>query len=139
MTRRYLGLALIAFAAYSLVAPLLKVAMEAIPSTAAVFISNAVMLVLLLGVLVYTGESPLPYFSHAMAPYILLWGVALAVSLLAYYRALELGPVSVVVPVYGLFIAVSSVIGIAAFDESVTKRKAASIGFAILAIVLMSV
>lgn len=139
MKERYLLLALLAFATYSLVAPLLKVAMEVIPSTAAVFISNGVMLFLLGGILLVTRQSPLPYLSDPMTPYIVAWGIALAVGLLAYYRALELGPVSVVVPIYGLFIAVSSIIGIIVFQESLTRRKVASIAFAVLAIVLMSI
>lgn len=138
MIQRYLALSLVAFVAYSLVAPLLKVAMRTVPSTTAVFLSNTVMLVLLGCLLVYQRTSPVPYLTHPMAPYIVAWGVALAVGLLAYYRALALGPVSIVVPVFGLFIAVSSVIGIAFLDESLTARKAASICLAVLAIVLMS-
>ncbi|SDQ38665.1 EamA family transporter [Natronobacterium texcoconense] len=136
--RRYLVFALVAFAAYSLVAPLLKVAMETIPSTTAVFISNSIMFVLLGAILVYRGTSPTTYLSHPKTRYILAWGILLAIGILAYYRALELGPVSVVVPIYGLFIAVSSVIGIVAFDENVTARKGLSIFFAVLAVVLMS-
>lgn len=139
MTRRYIGLALLACLAYSLVAPLLKVAMEEIPSTVAVFMSNTVMLLLLGGFLVYHGISPLPYIRHRMTPFIVAWGIALAVGLIAYYRAIELGPVSVVVPIYGLFIAVSSIIGFTLLDEELTLRKVASIAFAVLAIVLMSI
>lgn len=138
MSRRYLSLAVVAFVAYSLVAPLLKVAMETIPSTTAVFMSNTVMLVLLGCLGVYIGTSPREYLDHPKAPYILAWGITLAVGILAYYRALELGPVSVVVPIYGLFIAVSSVIGIVALEESLTLRKGLGIGFAVLAVVLMS-
>lgn len=138
MSRRHLPLAVLAFLAYSLVAPLLKVAMETIPSTTAVFMSNTVMLVLLGCLSVYTGTSPREYLDHPKTPYILAWGVTLAVGILAYYRALELGPVSVVVPLYGLFIAVSSVIGIVALEESLTLRKGLGIGFAVLAVVLMS-
>ena len=139
MAKRYLLLAILAFATYSIVAPVLKVAMETIPSTMAVFLSNVVMLSLLTAILVYQRESPVPYLAHPMFPYAIAWGVALAVGLLAYYRALELGPVSIVVPIYGLFIAVSSVIGIAFLGESITRRKAASIVFAVLAIALMSI
>lgn len=139
MTQRYLLLSLVAFAAYSLVAPLLKIAMGTIPSSFAVFLSNTVMLVIVGSLLVYRRTSPVPYLVHPKTPYVVAWGTTLAVALLAYYRALELGPVSVVVPVYGLFIAVSSLIGIAFLDESLTRRKAASIGFAVLAIVLMSI
>ncbi|WP_440763643.1 EamA family transporter [Natronorubrum sp. DTA7] len=139
MKRGYLLLSFVAFAAYSLVAPLLKVAMETIPSTTAVFMSNAVMLTLLGGLLVYQGQSPHQYLSHPKLPHIVGWGMLLAVGLLAYYRALALGPVSVVVPIYGLFIAVSSVIGMLALEESLTPRKLLGIAFAVLAVILMSI
>ncbi|QSX00007.1 EamA family transporter [Haloterrigena alkaliphila] len=138
MSRRYLLLSVVAFAAYSLVAPLLKVAMETIPSTTAVFMSNAVMLALIGALMAVRGTSPRPYLSHPKTSYIVAWGTLLAVGLLAYYRALALGPVSVVVPVYGLFIALSSIIGIVALEETLTVRKGLGIAFAVLAVVLMS-
>jgi transporter family protein len=137
--RRYLVLALVSFVAYSLVAPLLKVAMETIPSTTAVVMSNTLMFLILGGALLYTRTSPFSYVSHPKAPLILVWGITLSVSLLSYYRALALGPVSIVVPIYGLFIAVSSFIGIAVLDETLTRRKVASIVLAVLAITLMSI
>lgn len=139
MSQRYLVLSVVAFVAYSLVAPLVKLAMRTIPSTTAVFLSNFVMLVLLGATLVYTDTPLRAYLDHPKTPYIVVWGVMLAVGLLAYYRALALGPVSVVVPIFGLFIVVSSAIGIVAFDESLTGRKIAGILLAVLAIVLMSV
>lgn len=139
MTRRYLVLSLVAFAGYSLVAPTMKVAMRTVPSTTAVFLSNLVMLVLVSGLLAYRGHSPMPYLRHPKAPYIVLTGLVLSVGLLTYYRAIDLGPVSVVVPIYGLFIVLSSIIGITLLDESLTARKAAGIALAMLAIVLMSV
>lgn len=138
MEREYLALSVLAFVAYSLVAPLLKVAMETVPSTMAVFLSNTIMLGLLGGLLLYQGVSPRPYLSHPKTPHIVAWGALLAIGLLAYYRALELGPVSVVVPIYGLFIAVSSIIGIVALEESLTVRNGLGIVFAVLAVVLMS-
>ena len=138
MSRRYLLLSVVAFAAYSLVAPLLKIAMETIPSTTAVFMSNTVMLALIGALMAVRGTSPRPYLSHPKTPYIVAWGTLLAVGLLAYYRALALGPVSVVVPVYGLFIALSSIIGIVALEETLTVRKGLGIVFAVLAVVLMS-
>lgn len=138
MKRNYLALSLLAFATYSLVAPLLKIAMETIPSTTAVFLSNGVMAVLIGTLMIYRGTSPWQYLTHPKAPYIAVWGAFLAVGLLSYYRALALGPVSVVVPVFGLFIAISSVIGIVALEESLTVRKGLGIAFAVLAVVLMS-
>lgn len=139
MIRRYLALSLVAFGAYSLVAPLLKIAMQDIPSTPAVFISNTVLLLAAGIAMARRGISPVPYLRHPKTPHILAIGVLLTVGLLTYYRALDLGPVSIVVPIYGLFIPVSSIIGIVAFDEAVTARKAAGIAFAVLAIVLMSI
>ncbi|MFB6308824.1 MAG: EamA family transporter [Haloarculaceae archaeon] len=139
MGRRYLGFALFAFLTYSLVAPLLKIAMETVPSTPAVFISNSVLLVVVGIALAYRGQSPLPYLRHRYTPHVVALGVLLTVGLLTYYRALELGPVSIVVPIYGLFIVVSSVIGIVAFDETFTARKAAGIFFSVLAIALISI
>jgi transporter family protein len=138
MTRRYLALSLVAFGAYSLVAPLLKIAMQELPSTPAVFISNFVLLVVAGIAMAWRGVSPVPYLRHPKTPHIVGIGVLLTVGLLTYYRALELGPVSIVVPIYGLFIAISSIIGIVVFDEAVTTRKVAGIGFAVLAIALMS-
>jgi transporter family protein len=138
MVRRYLQFTILAFVAYSLVAPLLKVAMDAIPSTVAVFLSNCVLLLVVGGVLLSRGQSPRPYLRHRYAPHVVAMGVLLTIGLLTYYRALALGPVSVVVPIYGLFIVISSVIGIIAFDETLTSRKVAGIFFSILAIVLIS-
>lgn len=139
MTRRHLRLSLLAFLAYSLVAPLLKIAMVEIPSTPAVFLSNSILLVSVGTVMLYQGLSPIPYLRHPYAPHIVAMGVLLTVGLLTYYRALALGPVSIVVPIYGLFIVVSSFIGILAFDEAVTPRKLAGITLSVLAIALISI
>lgn len=138
MTRRYLSFALVAFFAYSLVAPLLKIAVATLPSTPVVFLSNFVLFVLVGAYMVLRGESPVPYVRHRYAPLIVLSGVLLTVGLLTYYRALALGPVSVVVPIYGLFIVVSAFVGVVAFDEAVTLRKLAGIAFSVLAIALIS-
>ena len=139
MTRRYLAYALLAFVAYSLVAPLIKLALVDLPSTPTVFLSNLVLLVVVGGAMAYRRESPLPYLRHRYAPLVVLSGLLLTVGLLTYYRALALGPVSVVVPIYGLFIVVSAVIGVLAFDEAVTLRKVAAIAFSVLAIALISI
>lgn len=136
--RRYLGLSLIACLVYSLVAPLLSIAMTELPSTLAVFLSNSVMFVTVGLVIRYRGLSVRPYLRHPRTPYIVAMGVLLTIGLLTYYRALALGPVSIVVPIYGLFIVISSVVGLVVFDETVTVRKLAAIGLSVVAIALMS-
>ncbi|GAB3672377.1 EamA family transporter [Halopiger thermotolerans] len=137
--RRYLWLSIVACLAYSLVAPLLDIAMADLPSTVAVFLSNSVMLVVVGLVILRRGLSVRTYLRHPRTPHILAMGLLLSVGLLTYYRALELGPVSVVVPIYGLFIVVSSLVGIVAFDETVTPRKVAAIALSVVAIALMSI
>jgi len=136
--RRYVWLSLFAFLSYSLVAPLLSIAMLELPSTLAVFLSNSVMFVTVGLVIRYRGLSVRPYLWRPRTRYILAMGVLLTIGLLTYYRALALGPVSIVVPIYGLFIVVSSLVGIVAFDEAVTARKIAAIALSVLAIALMS-
>ena len=49
--------------------------------------------------------------------------LAIAIAIVTYYRALELGPVSVVTPIFGTFLVLSSIIGIAFLDEPFTLRK----------------
>lgn len=138
MPRLYLKLAIVAFVTYSLVAPLLKQAMMTIPSTPAVFLSNSVLLVVVGGVIWYRGSLAEADFTPRTARYIVVIGVLLTVGLLSYYRALELGPVSVVVPIYGMFIVLSSAIGIGLLGEAYSPRSIAGIVFSVLAIVLIS-
>ncbi|QLK25051.1 EamA family transporter [Natrinema zhouii] len=137
--RQYIGLSLFSCLAYSLVAPLISIAMADMSSTMAVFLSNSVMFVTVGLVLVYRGLSVRPYFRHPRTPHLIAMGVLLTIGLLTYYRALALGPVSIVVPIYGLFIVISSLVGLVVFDETVTARKLAAIGLSVVAIVLMSV
>ena len=138
MSRDYLAFSVIACLAYSLVAPLLSVAMVEIPSTTAVFISNTILLCVVGVVLLANGHSVRPYLTHPLRFHVVAMGVLLTVGLLSYYRALELGPVSVVVPIYGLFIVVSAAVGVVALGERVNRRKVASVVLSVIAIALMS-
>ena len=135
----YLLWALLALVAYTFVAPLMSVATTEVPSDVAVFITNTMLAVAALAVAVFSREDVTAYLTHTYAPYMYAAGICLAVGILAYYRALALGPVSVVVPIFGMFIVTSSLIGFAVLDEPLTARKAAGIGFAALAIYLTAV
>ncbi|AZH26145.1 EamA family transporter [Haloplanus aerogenes] len=138
----YLQWALVALVAYSAVAPLVGFATTGdpkIPSFVAALITNGLLLVATIGVVLYEGHSVTTYLSHPKAPYLYLAGLFLAVGILAYYRALSLGPVSAVVPIFGTFLVVSSVVGIVFLSESLTLRKVAGIACAMLGIYLVSV
>lgn len=135
----YLAWAVLALLSYTLVAPLMKVATRDIPSDVAALVANSVLVVAALGIAVYSGEPIRQYAVHDKAPYMYGAGICLAVGILAYYRALAAGPVSVVVPIFGLFIVSSSVLGILFLNEALTLRKALGILFAIVAVYLTTV
>jgi transporter family protein len=65
-------------------------------------------------------------------------GIALAVAVTSLFRALSLGPASVVVPIYGMFIVGGAVLGILFLHEPLTFRKAAGIGLAVVSIILLA-
>jgi transporter family protein len=135
----YIGWSVIALIAYTLVAPLMKIATESIPSDVATVISNTILVIVALVVVAAADHPVAEYVTHPKAPYMYAAGFCLAVGILAYYRALSMGPVSVVTPVFGLFLVTSSIAGVAVLDEPFTARKAAGIGFALLAVYFTTV
>nr|WP_227376422.1 EamA family transporter [Haladaptatus halobius] len=135
----YVGWAIVALVGYTALPPLVSIATQEIPDTVAALVANGMLVVAALVITVYEGEQIVPYLTSDKAPYMYLAGVFLAVGILAYYRALASGPVSVVVPIFGLLIAMSSILGIAFLDEPLTARKATGIGFTLLAIYLTTV
>jgi transporter family protein len=135
----YLLWALLGLLAYTFVAPLMSIATTEVPSNVAVIISNSMLVVAALAVVAFSREPVVEYLTHPDAPYMYAAGICLAVGILAYYRALSMGPVSVVVPVFGMFIVTSSIIGFIALDEAITARKLTGIAFAVLAVYLTSV
>lgn len=135
---RYLPYAVLALAAYTLVAPLTKLAMQELPYDAVAFVTNAMLAVVALGVIIATDTDLSATLSHPSARYMYAAGALLAVGILAYYRALSLGPVSIVVPVFGLFLVTSSAAGVLLLDEAVTARKVLAVGLAITAVFLVA-
>jgi transporter family protein len=138
----YLPWSLIALAAYSLVAPLMSVATTGdpkMPSDVAALIANAILVVATIGLIVVNDVPVAPYLAHPKTPHVVAAGVALAVGILAYYRALALGPVSVVTPVFGMFLVLSSLVGVVFLGESFTARKALGVGLAVVAVFLVTV
>ena len=109
------------------------------PSNVAALYSNLVLVIGTVAIVVSNREAALTYVSHPTFTYVVLAGVFLTVGIVAYYRALSFDPVSVVSPIFGLCLVLSSVIGIAFLNESLTARKVAGIGLAIVAVYLVSV
>ena len=139
MATSYLVWAFLALASYTLVSPLVSYVSGDVPADVVALITNGMLAVGALGVVLYQGQEVVPYLTHPKAPYMYLAGILLTVGIITYYRALSLGPVSVVVPIFGMFLVGSSVVGILFLSESLTVRKAAGIGFAALAVYLTTV
>jgi transporter family protein len=55
--------------------------------------------------------------------YALATGIALTIAVSSLFRALSLGPASVVVPIYGMFILGGAALGIAFLQEALTMQK----------------
>ena len=133
---QYLWYALLALVAYAAVAPLTKVAMQDLPADSVALVTNGMLVIATLAIVLATDRPLLSALTHEQAPYMYAAGVCLTVGILAYYRALAGGPVSVVVPIFGLFLVASSVLGIVFLDEALTVRKGVGIALAVVAVFL---
>lgn len=133
---QYLWYALVALVAYAAVAPLTKVAMRDLPADSVALVTNGMLAVATLALVLATDRPLLAALTHERAPYMYAAGACLTIGILAYYRALAAGPVSVVVPIFGLFLIASSVLGIVFLEETLTVRKGAGIVLAVVAVFL---
>ncbi|WP_222919951.1 EamA family transporter [Natrinema sp. SYSU A 869] len=132
----YLLWVIVALVAYGLMAPLTSVVTSDVPPAVALFLSTTIFLGLTAIVLVATGNGHPADAVTPSAGIVYVAGLFLSSGILAYYQALENGPVSVVVPIYGLFIVGSSIIGIVFLGEELTATRAAGIVVAAVAIYL---
>ena len=135
----YLGYAVLGLFAYSLVAPLVKLGIKEVPVEAAVVITNSILLVFTIVWAAIRHKNVLNYISfqkHSI--YLYMAGLALGIGIVSYYMALSSGEVSRVVPIFGLYLALSSVFGFFLLGEAITVTKALGLGLAVLSIVLVS-
>src|SRR5689334_446462 len=92
--------ALLSAGAAAVTAILAKLGVEGIPSTVATAIRTVVVLVLAWVVVVAAGHHrTLPAISTRTLVFLVLSGIATAVSWLAYFRALQAAPASLVAPI----------------------------------------
>jgi transporter family protein len=132
----YLVWTLVALIGYTIFTPLASLATNDVPSTAVALVANSILTLSALTVILYRDEPVASQFAGAHWPSILGAGVFLTIGILAYYRALATGPVSVVTPIYGMFLVGSSVLAILFLGESLTFREGAGIALAAVAIYL---
>ncbi|ESP87552.1 EamA family transporter [Candidatus Halobonum tyrrellensis] len=134
----YLGWALVALVGYSVFTPLASVATNHLPSNVVALGANTMLAVTALAVTLVRGDDVVGGLTGEYAVYVAGAGVALSVGILAYYRALATGPVSVVTPVYGSFLVFSSLLSVAFLDESLSATKVVGIGLTVLGVFLVA-
>lgn len=139
VVKTYILWALVACVTYSFVPPLVRVATREIPSVPAAFISNFVLVMVILVVSLASGQNILLHMRSGPALYLYAAGLFLGIGILAYYRALELGPVSVVVPIFAMFIVGGSVLGFLFLDETSSLTNGIGILLGVVAIYLISI
>lgn len=134
----YLIWTLIALIGYTFVPPLMNLATQEVPSTVATFAAASMLAGTALVFSLWGREPIIGSLASSHGWYALAAGGFLTVSILAFFRALSLGPVSIVAPIFGLFLVTSSVIGVVALGEPMTIQRAIGILLAMLAIVFLS-
>jgi transporter family protein len=65
-------------------------------------------------------------------------GIALTIAVSSLFRALSLGPATVVVPIYGMFIVGGSVLGVTVLGEAVTPTKVIGLTLAVSGVLLIA-
>ena len=107
---------------------LAKVGIEKIDSNLATAIRTAVVLVMAWLMVLVTGKAgAVRQVPRRELAFICLSGVATGASWLCYYRALQSGPASVVVPIDKLSILVTVAFSRLVFQERLTSRSAAGL------------
>ena len=133
----YLPLALITMVGLGVHYFLAKLISPHISSPAIALIGGAVYFPLLIGYIYFT-KTPIMPEQKVYVGYAILIGIPMAIAILTLYLAIAKGPVSVVMPIYGLNAMVTALLGIIILHEPVTIPKIAGLVLAVVAIILLS-
>ena len=133
----YLPLALITMAGLGVHYFLAKLISPHISSAAIALLGAVVYFPIILGYIYFT-KTPIMPEQKVYALWAILIAIPMAIAILTLYLAIARGPVSVVMPIYGLNAMVTAVLGILILHEPVTVPKVAGLVLAVVAIVLLS-
>jgi transporter family protein len=132
----YVAWAVVALVGYSVFTPLASLATDQIPSTVVALVANSMLALGAAGVIAYRDEPVVRHLTGENAVYMYAAGVFLTVGILAYYQALGSGPVSTVVPIFGMFLVGSSLLGVVFLNDPLTAKKAVGIVLAAVGVYL---
>ena len=137
----YLAWAITGMVGYSLVTLLVKLATRSgrFSSFFVLAVATVMVATTALGIAYARGDMRhLKGFGGREAWYACATGVALTVAVTSLFRALALGPASVVVPIYGMFIVGGAVLGMLVLGEPLTARKFVGIVLAVVSVYLIA-
>ncbi|ALZ86750.1 MULTISPECIES: EamA family transporter [Pseudomonas] len=124
MTASWLFWALLAAAFAALTAIFGKLGVEQVNADFATLLRTLVVVVVLAAIVTATGQAQsLASISGRSYLFLLLSGVATGLSWLCYYRALKLGPASLVAPVDKLSVVLVAIFGVALLGERLDLRQ----------------
>ena len=125
----WLFYALLSAGASALTAILAKLGVEGVPSTLATAIRSIVIVVVVwLMVFALHEQRSLPEISRRSLMFLVLSGLATGVAWFAYFRALQLGPASLVAPIDKLSLPLTIVLAVLVLGEPISWRVAAGVG-----------
>jgi transporter family protein len=130
----YIHYSLIALIGWGLWGFGVKLSTRYLPAYANVFFTSAVSLVILAGIVSINRGFVWNRYVWLTVPVAVLGTIALV----AFYRALETGPASVVIPLTGIYIVLPAILGFVFLQEKMTWTKVTGIILAILAIIFLS-
>lgn len=84
------------------------------------------------------GEWSVPSVTSRLIGFVLAAGIYLAGAVIGCFRALSTGPVSIVVPIFGIFLVGGTLLGIVVLGEGVTAKKVLGIASGAVAVVLIA-
>jgi transporter family protein len=143
MTMDYIAWALLGMAGYSAVTLFVKLATRTGEFTAFTVLAVATMIVVVaaLGNAIaqggFAGKTAAD-FARPGALYSYAAGIALTIAVGSLFKGLSLGPASVVVPIYGMFILGGTILGVVFLSEPMTFRKGLGLLIAIAGVYLVA-
>lgn len=143
MNKSYLLWAFVGMIGYSVTALMVKLATQSgrFSSFFVLMVSSGMVFATSTLITIYRGEikalTP-SALATTEGAFVFGTGVALVVAVVFYFSALSLGPASVVVPLYGMFIVGGAILGLVFLHEPLTLRKALGILLAIASIYLIA-
>ena len=135
----YIAWTIIAMAAYGIMIILLKFSLRDIPPEAAVFVTNAFLVIAAFLWAIYRGVKITDHLAlNQPTLYLVLAGLALSVGIISLYMALSRGPISTVSPLFGMNIAVVAILGFIILKEPLSIERVAGVILAAGAVFLLA-